>query len=899
MILNAHSETLDLEKQNLLGSILVANASLGLILMCGVLLGAELLGYMFTPSPIVPLAVLAACTGVWYIYARASITLQQRVTVGLALLVTALQAAAVYLNGVLGFSFLPIYLLIMTALYRDQYVLWAPCIGLAMIGLALAVTPQFHSFDYEIRLLIFGVLLIYPVHQLFSAARLSSVEKSGIAAWVFGALALVTLGMTIERLVDPQATLAQTATLFMTAFILFVCCLICRRNRIKEKVIVVALNVVGYSLAVMADNIMPMTALPVAVLVNFLLLTPFNAIMLSLGFTLVSLLGLFSGEVILVERIPIAMRLFGAGLITIFLFATLFRTRERELGEQSVSVVSITKMLPVALVATFATSLLTFDGFHAENGFLQSGLKAHEMKEIIGFVLMFLIFLWGFSALYHQSEVARSLATNLQSSLRETELALKAGEIGIVELDVESGVATLRAGDHPSLAKGQSFNIDDFAKQVVLDSSAIDIANTLRQENAHLQFSVLYPGSEKPRWIQITTGEHVKIDGRVKSVYVRSDITRMRESHEALRLAKEKQRDLFAVVGHELRTPVASMQMIMQDASTSDSEKLNLLEDINTHLLDVLEDMRGVVSPERAKQAAVVVSNPVSLVQRALTPLSELVSKNHIKLHSSYADRLDIDFRYRAQALRQIVTNLVKNAAIHSEGANIWVELSLVTEDKRTTTLSLKVEDDGKGIPPEDVERVFDAFVRGQTDKDGSGLGLYIATELAARLGGTLTYSPREAGGSCFSLSFVAECLNSEPQEQAETTEIECFKGMRILLAEDDKMLRMLTHKTLVKQGAIVTVCNDGQAAEECFANSQYDLVLTDLMMPRMSGLELIKSLRGSGATLPIIAITAAVIGSETDELLAAGANAVISKPITVQKLTETISGFERRGPSA
>ena len=118
------------------------------------------------------------------------------------------------------------------------------------------------------------------------------------------------------------------------------------------------------------------------------------------------------------------------------------------------------------------------------------------------------------------------------------------------------------------------------------------------------------------------------------------------------------------------------------------------------------------------------------------------------------------------------------------------------------------------------------------------------------------------------------------------------LEGLRILLAEDDAMLRMLTEKSLGKLGAQITSYDNGQKAWEAFDANQFDLVLTDLMMPMMDGHELTKKLRLIGSTTPIIGVTAAVIGDETDEWLRDGANTFISKPITPEKLRDALASI-------
>ena len=357
-----------------------------------------------------------------------------------------------------------------------------------------------------------------------------------------------------------------------------------------------------------------------------------------------------------------------------------------------------------------------------------------------------------------------------------------------------------------------------------------------------------------------------------------------------------RQKEMFAVIGHELRTPVAAISMVGRDTETDAQTARDEIVSISENLLSVLEDMRVVVSPERALETkSLEDTDPVRIINRALSPLSQLLQQNAIKLRLRIGKPEGVVFSLHGQPLRQVVTNFVKNAAIHSGGTTVYVSFDYELAADGTAFAQLKVEDDGRGIPEHLRAKVFDSFTRGDTVRDGSGLGLFVAKEISALMQGTLVYTSREHGGACFTLKFPMKKAEVHEPIEAEQLSLE---GLRILLAEDDAMLRMLTEKSLSKLGAEIVSYENGRKALSAYEAGQFDLVLTDLMMPEMDGYELTKSLRASDAQTPIIAVTAAVIGEETDSLLRAGANACISKPITPIKLKETLTsiGFTPNG---
>lgn len=159
-------------------------------------------------------------------------------------------------------------------------------------------------------------------------------------------------------------------------------------------------------------------------------------------------------------------------------------------------------------------------------------------------------------------------------------------------------------------------------------------------------------------------------------------------------------------------------------------------------------------------------------------------------------------------------------------------------------------------------------------------------------------YFDSDLGGAGFKLTFPIQAA----QLASQTTKVsaDALSGLRILLAEDDAMLRTMTQRILEKRGARVTAVEDGQSALSVYDPNKFDLVLTDLMMPNLDGLGLVKGVRGQGGTTLIVAVTAAVIGNETEQLLSAGANHVMPKPIKPDELADWwVEQYEARKLSA
>ena len=395
---------------------------------------------------------------------------------------------------------------------------------------------------------------------------------------------------------------------------------------------------------------------------------------------------------------------------------------------------------------------------------------------------------------------------------------------------------------------------------------------------------------ERP-FLRADTGEEcwVKIYGKVSNEGKRNlifgqaiDITEQINRKRELETLLERQRSMFAILGHELRTPTAAISMLAKDTVSPKALLLDQIHDVSEGLLTVLEDLRVVIAPDRAAEYKPVSKSPKDIIERAIRPLSPLAHRQGVSL--VYGSDLDDScYQVYEQLLRQSVTNLVKNAIVHSKGTQIQVSFAINSEHSEAVLI---VEDDGVGLSPHMIETMYEPFVKGDDSADGSGIGLFVSKEMAERMQGQLTYSASSLGGAKFTLTFPVE----RAQQAESRTAIQAdLTGLRVLLAEDDLLIRTLTHQTLGRAGAQVAVAENGKVAVEKFERGQIDLVLTDIMMPELDGFGVTRAIREQDKITPIIALTAAVLGKETDRIQDLGSTAVLPKPIDLNRLMETL----------
>ncbi len=378
-----------------------------------------------------------------------------------------------------------------------------------------------------------------------------------------------------------------------------------------------------------------------------------------------------------------------------------------------------------------------------------------------------------------------------------------------------------------------------------------------------------------------------------------TELRRRCRAENALREKSEQQEQLFAIVGHELRTPAAAIKMLIEEEQLDQSNaKRKLLLETSNHLINVLDDMRAVTHPDEAINGELTDIVIPDLVASSESLLSHLLNDHGLRVHIQSDANSAKPHPVNAQLLRQIVLNLLKNAAQHSRATDLWIDISSTTENQAEPSIIIEFADNGQGISAEHKETLFSAFQRGKTSVDGAGLGLHVSRKfIQDHFNGDLTYRDRAGGGAVFTLKFnpgISE-TESQPPTQQPLDQYNPLHGKNILVAEDNKVLQMTIKNAFEKQGASVTVADNGADALRNQDISGFDLYVTDIFMPKMDGYQFTAALRALGIDKFIIGLTAAVIGSEQEQLLNQGANAVLSKPLNMEQLKKLLWDLEQR----
>lgn len=369
-------------------------------------------------------------------------------------------------------------------------------------------------------------------------------------------------------------------------------------------------------------------------------------------------------------------------------------------------------------------------------------------------------------------------------------------------------------------------------------------------------------------------------------------ISRSERTGKELKYATEQQDRLFRVIAHELRTPAAYLSML---PNRFRAEGLDLAQEVTTtssHLLHVIDDLQASLQLESEPSILLAPVSLSNLAREAARQVRPLYDSTDIQLTTQLNvgdQRLHLTDAYR---LRTILTNLLRNAFYHSGGTRVELSLTVEPQQDGQDRVVFSVDDNGVGIPEDDLSRLVKPFERGLTSAPGTGAGLHIVASWLEAIGGALNYRRSDQGGARFEVELV---LSRMAPGEAEYTSVQrivhALANKHVLLVEDDPLIArlvrgMLQELTLAK----VEVARSAEDTLVLITDFEPSLIITDYQLPNMNGADLIRLIRGNGLICPVIALTAASTSGVRDELEDAGANWVLPKPATGDDLIRAIA---------
>ncbi|MCA8990075.1 MAG: response regulator, partial [Planctomycetaceae bacterium] len=505
--------------------------------------------------------------------------------------------------------------------------------------------------------------------------------------------------------------------------------------------------------------------------------------------------------------------------------------------------------------------------------------------------------------------------------MRLSTLAMESARNGIIITDVNQE-------DNPIVYCNQSFTDltgytpgDAIGKNCrflqgeLTDISVVDQIRKSISNKVSCHVRVLnYKKTGEPFWNDLSISPVV--DERDKTTHfvgIQSDISEQVQHEERLREAQRQASDAndsktryLAHVSHEIRTPMTSIigcaELLCQNESASAQEMAVLIRDQGKMLLEILNDILDLSKIESGKlQIIPVACDLKDLFNQIHTLMMPIADRKQLVFEFENESELPSTVTVDSLRLRQILLNLINNAIKFTDSGFVKV---LVRYDQHNTLLHLHVVDSGKGISKDDQQKIFEAFEQSSQNGavEGTGLGLAISKHLVNLMHGTIQLTSHVDRGSDFHVTIPLVTSNgvaslkpeSTPQVMMRTRPVASIKEAHILLAEDNSSIQYFLNKLLSPSVKILSIAANGQEAigiyeKSLTADRPVDLILMDMHMPVMNGLDATRSLRERGVEIPIIALTAAAMIEEREQCIQAGCNDVLLKPVDIELLDQCL----------
>lgn len=371
--------------------------------------------------------------------------------------------------------------------------------------------------------------------------------------------------------------------------------------------------------------------------------------------------------------------------------------------------------------------------------------------------------------------------------------------------------------------------------------------------------------------------------------------------------ANHAKSEFLSSMSHELRTPlnaIVCFSELLESKEGLDSESKDFAKDIVSASHNLLDLVNGVLDISKIEAGKMELINKEYNSQELFNSLSTMVipriGDKPIDFKTVIASDIPPVLKGDTGKLKQIILNLLTNAVKYTDKGFIKYRVECINDFKNNQTkLIITVTDTGRGIKKEDIDRLFKKFERLEEDRntsiEGTGLGLAITEGLAELMGGKITVISDYGKGSTFKFVVIQEIVNVEVKEEKSnitSSDYNTFEGKNALIVDDSK-LNLKVAENVLKNFLVTTESvTSGLECLSCVNSKKYDIIFMDIMMPNMSGVEVLRKIRENGVNTPVIALTADAIEGQEEKYMSEGFDGYISKPINKEKLSYVLNKY-------
>lgn len=371
----------------------------------------------------------------------------------------------------------------------------------------------------------------------------------------------------------------------------------------------------------------------------------------------------------------------------------------------------------------------------------------------------------------------------------------------------------------------------------------------------------------------------------------------IRKAKEAAEMANRAKSDFLANMSHEIRTPLSGVigyTELLKETPLNDKQQQYVM---NTHksaqtLLGIINDILDFSKIEAGRMdLEYILTDIIQLTQDAVDVLKYSAVQKNIALVLTVQPEIPRFGKTDPMRLKQVLVNLISNAVKFTEKGTVKVDVQFEKIDDRIGKYEFQVKDTGIGISKQQQGKLFQAFSQADSSTTrkfgGTGLGLVISDYFVEKMGGKITFESDKNQGSTFHFTIRTEYqyeAHNDKEKTQESSDSMLIDGIspRIMIV-DDSRINMMLEETILRNmipNVDVIKANDGRQAVEKARQMKPDLILMDVQMPEMNGLEASREIRKFNTRIPIIALTAGIVKEEIDKCYEAGMNGFLAKPI-------------------